>query len=150
MKALTLTQPYASLIAFGAKRIETRAWATSYRGPLAIHAAAGLGPIGGVSGLKRLVQAEPFRSVFLARDRGYGTDIVHDPSYYLPRGAVIARCTLMTCVRTTQCTAIPDQERAFGEYSPGRYAWILSDVQPLDVPIPAKGQLGLWEWEVPS
>ncbi len=42
MKTLTLTQPYASLIAFGAKRIETRTWATTYRGPLAIHAADGL------------------------------------------------------------------------------------------------------------
>src|SRR5690348_17556570 len=41
MKALTLTQPWASLVAIGAKRIETRSWSTSYRGPLAIHAAKG-------------------------------------------------------------------------------------------------------------
>jgi len=40
MKALTLWQPWASLIAVGAKRIETRSWSTKYRGPLAIHAAA--------------------------------------------------------------------------------------------------------------
>lgn len=39
MKALSLTQPWASLVAVGAKRIETRSWRTSYRGPLAIHAA---------------------------------------------------------------------------------------------------------------
>ncbi len=39
MKAITLHQPWATLVAVGAKRIETRSWATSYRGPLAIHAA---------------------------------------------------------------------------------------------------------------
>jgi hypothetical protein len=36
MKALTLIQPWASLVAIGAKRVETRGWRTSYRGPLAI------------------------------------------------------------------------------------------------------------------
>ena len=41
MKALTLTQPWASLVAIGAKRIETRSWSTPYRGLLAIHAAKG-------------------------------------------------------------------------------------------------------------
>lgn len=38
MKALSLTQPWASLVAIGAKRIETRSWSTSYRGLVAIHA----------------------------------------------------------------------------------------------------------------
>jgi hypothetical protein len=37
MKAITILQPWASLIACGAKQIETRRWATSYRGPIAIH-----------------------------------------------------------------------------------------------------------------
>lgn len=36
MKALSLHQPWASLIAQGKKTIETRRWATSYRGPLLI------------------------------------------------------------------------------------------------------------------
>ncbi len=38
MKALTIHQPWASLIADGDKTIETRVWTTKYRGPLAIHA----------------------------------------------------------------------------------------------------------------
>lgn len=38
MKALTLWQPWASLVALGVKTIETRSWSTSHRGPLAIHA----------------------------------------------------------------------------------------------------------------
>jgi hypothetical protein len=41
MKALTVFQPYASLIAFGSKWVENRSWPTSYRGPLAIHAGKG-------------------------------------------------------------------------------------------------------------
>lgn len=43
MKALTISQPYASLIARGEKFVENRRWPTPYRGPLAIH--AGKGPI---------------------------------------------------------------------------------------------------------
>ena len=39
MKAITLHQPWASLIALGVKTIETRSWATKHRGPIAIHAA---------------------------------------------------------------------------------------------------------------
>jgi hypothetical protein len=38
-------------------------------------------------------------------------------------------------------------EREFGEYSVGRYAWILSGVQCFEKPIPATGALGLWEWK---
>ena len=38
MKALTIRQPWASLIACGAKRFETRGWKMNYRGKLAIHA----------------------------------------------------------------------------------------------------------------
>jgi activating signal cointegrator 1 len=37
MKALSFTQPWATLVAIGAKKIETRSWDTRYRGPLAIH-----------------------------------------------------------------------------------------------------------------
>ena len=65
-KALTLSQPYATLLALGQKRIETRSWSTSFRGPLLIHAGAGLGPVGGAQGLMELCRSEPFRSILLA------------------------------------------------------------------------------------
>lgn len=42
MKALSLYQPYASLVAWGDKKNETRSWGTGHRGPLAIHATAKL------------------------------------------------------------------------------------------------------------
>ncbi|TWH47470.1 ASCH domain-containing protein [Sporomusa sp. KB1] len=37
MKAITILQPWASLLACGAKQIETRSWPAKYRGPIAIH-----------------------------------------------------------------------------------------------------------------
>ncbi|PWJ51632.1 hypothetical protein [Faecalicatena contorta] len=40
MKAITLWQPWASLLACRVIEYETRSWAAKYRGPMAIHAAA--------------------------------------------------------------------------------------------------------------
>ncbi len=41
MKALSLLQPWATLVVIGVKQIETRSWSTAYRGPLLIHASKG-------------------------------------------------------------------------------------------------------------
>ena len=38
MKVLSLTEPFATLIKEGKKKIETRSWQTNYRGELYIHA----------------------------------------------------------------------------------------------------------------
>jgi hypothetical protein len=43
MKAISLNPPYGTLIAAGLKRVETRSWHTSYRGPPAIHQTLGHG-----------------------------------------------------------------------------------------------------------
>ncbi len=151
MRVLTLTQPWATLVAIGAKRIETRSWATKYRGPLLIHAAAGLGPVGGVLGLGAQCSVEPFWGVLHAAD--------YMRSDMLPRGAIVAVAELVSVIPTeilnrqgswiidTDTWSMTDQERAFGDYTPGRYAWLLADVQPLATPIPTKGALGLWNWE---
>jgi hypothetical protein len=68
----------------------------------------------------------------------------------LPRGAVVATCTLVDCVRIHEIEPSSEQERAFGDYSEGRFAWLLSDVVPLPFPIPVKGALGIWEWAPPE
>ena len=34
----------------------------------------------------------------------------------------------------------------YGDYSPGRWAWRLTDVKPIDPPVPARGRQGIWEW----
>jgi len=67
---------------------------------------------------------------------------------HLPRGAVIAVCRLVDCMPTDNLNLKQiDIERHFGDFNPGRYGWILEDVTPLPEPIPAKGSLGLWEWQ---
>jgi GNAT superfamily N-acetyltransferase len=150
MKALTLTQPYATLVALGAKRIETRSWATPYRGPLAIHAGHNLAPVGGLCGLQRLCAQEPFRSTLFAG--GYAD------ARQLPRGAIVAVAELVACCAITNdglvdpagasLRPLPDEaERSFGDYRSGRYAWLLANVCLLDLPAPARGRLGLWTWQ---
>lgn len=127
MKALTLTQPWATLMALGAKRIETRSWSTRYRGPVAIHAAKWFPRY-----------AREFAEVERTLGRLPGR---------LPLGAVVATARLVD-VRPTQEVAPSTSalERLYGDYTPGRFGWILADVVPLPEPIPARGSLGLWEW----
>lgn len=159
MKAITLTQPWATLVAIEAKKIETRSWATSYRGPLAIHAGKGLGPVGGRRGLYDLCYSAPFLSVLEPAMTGErdiaGFKIPHVDPGMLPLGAIVATCELVDCLSTNGVYGagnaewlykLSDQECAFGDYTANRYGWILRNVQALPEPIPAKGALSLWEW----
>jgi hypothetical protein len=136
MKALTLTQPWATLVAIGAKRIETRSWNTNYRGQLAIHAAKG-----GYNDDLFLMKIEPFYSALVKAGITSRLGI--------PLGGVLATCTLVNVenIKDGYWKYITSDERAFGDYTPGRYAWRLEDVEMLPSPIAAKGALGLWNWE---
>lgn len=132
MKALTLTQPWASLVAIGAKRLETRSWSTSYRGPLAIHAAKGF-----PRWARETCYQQPFAG---ALGRG-GFNSPHD----LPVSAFVALVDLVDVVTTESVSpTLHDRERAFGDYARGRFAWILSRPRPIEPAIRAKGALGLW------
>ena len=149
MKALSLTQPWATLVAIGAKRIETRSWDTRYRGPLAIHAAKGF-PKWARQFTAKPVCYEAVQARYFPRDldkRASGF-----PAY--PVGCVIATVRLVSCWPTSSVfTAFPhmdtERERAFGDYSADRYAWILDDISIFETPIPARGMLGLWNWSAP-
>jgi len=145
VKAISLTQPWASLVTIGAKRIETRSWWTSYRGPLAIHAA-----------MRYPADAQDFTYSEIARKCLSPHFLMHSdiPLHKkLPRGFVIATCQLKACVRTEELILnavygadMTEQEKAFGDYSPGRWGWLLADVVRLPEPVRAKGALSLWEW----
>jgi len=148
MNALTLTQPWASLVAAGAKRIETRSWrppAHAVGEPLAIHAGRGLGRAGGRAGLERLLAWPEFHEA-LAGGRGT-PDAVADR---LPLGAVVAVCRLHSFRRTQhvllrgQLPGMAENERLFGDYTPGRWAWILAGVTALPEPVPCAGAQRLW------
>lgn len=138
MKAIALTQPWATLVALGAKRLETRSWDTTYRGPLAIHAAKGF----------------PRWAREFARTDAWVQEILLNAKLvfpeFFPVGAVLCIVNLTGTCHTEGIWNIPEHERAFGDYGPGRYAWQLTDLQVLAKPYPCSGKLGLWNVEIPS
>jgi activating signal cointegrator 1 len=141
VKVLTLTEPWATLVAIGAKHIETRSWTTSYRGPLMIHAAKGM-----PKWAEMTCYDEPFFSTL--RDHFNSNMIRQAATNWFPRGQIIASCELADIQPTEHIRGqITDQERAFGDYTAGRFAWILVNMRRLSAPIPARGSLGLWEWQ---
>ncbi len=82
IRALTLTQPWGSLVALEAKRIETRSWRASYRGWLAIHAAKTF-----AAAERALCEQEPYRTALL---RDTALDPTRPLAAQLPCGCVIA------------------------------------------------------------
>jgi activating signal cointegrator 1 len=155
MNALSLSPPYGTLIQLLLKRIETRGWAPSHRGPLAIHQTAAPGPKGTTeAALWDLCSSEPFRSALASK----GVMSVAQ----LPRGKIVAVVKLKDCRiigrelngdatiaadDMRSFTPILGNEVAFGDYSAGRFAWLLADVRPLAEPIAVRGMPGLWHYE---
>lgn len=130
MKAISLWQPYASLIAAGVKHYETRSWPTTYRGPLAIHAA------------KRPPRADELAAVDDAM-RAAGLTIVD-----LPFGAIVCAVRLIRLHRTEDIRdRLTPLELSVGNYADGRFAWELQLVKLPPAPIPAVGRQGLFEWK---
>lgn len=132
MKAISLWQPWATLVAIGAKQYETRHWSTSYRGPLVIHAAKKNN-----GELFRVCLSDPFTYCLL--DAGY-------KEYSgLPFGAYVAVVDLVEVIRTEEVLSfLSEQEVAFGNYLPNRFAWRLENVRVFSEPVPARGYQGLW------
>lgn len=133
MKVLSLLQPWASLVMMGAKKIETRSWQTPFRGELLIHAS--LGKKGGA-----LCAALPFSNYIKEFDK-------------LPFGAIIGSVVLKDIVPVESLSLSADvlalltlEEKAFGDYTKGRYAWLLRTPVPFANPIPIRGSLGLWNY----
>lgn len=136
MKALTVRQPWAWAIARGHKTIENRSWTTTYRGPLAIHAAAKWDDFE-VDALRHVVH--------LARQQG----AVLPPSLradlpYSGTSRIVAIVDLVGICTDSSMTgpgcdcgrwAIPEQAH-----------WRLANARLVDGP-EARGRLGLWDWE---
>lgn len=167
MKAITLWQPWASLVTLGVKPIETRSWAppaSAIGQPLAIHAAAAN------------VRTEPVGDWLAYRNAAGEWEMQHHArgcigapdDVPLPLGAVVATCTLTdvvpigeTCddgdpfprvfvapkrpphllsfVPYPELVFFPDpmeegeditDQRPYGDFTPGRYAWLFDDIKP--------------------
>lgn len=130
MKVLSLTEPFATLILNGKKCIETRSWKTSYRGELYIHAS-----------MTKMKKQDINDSELM--------DLIKDTN--LNYGYIICKCNLVDCIYMTndyaeQIKNTNYQEYICGEYNEGRYAWILENITPLEIPIKAKGQLSIWNY----
>jgi hypothetical protein len=160
MKAITLWQPWASLLACEAKLYETRNWAASYRGPIAIHAS-----------LKKPSDVLTGVDVDLIFTMGHAFGIVEkhvgiivDFLDNLPCGSIIAVAELVEChpivapariegmistgkmIKPDMPVSIYGNELLFGDWTTGRYAWEFSDMKMLPEPIPARGGQRIWNW----
>lgn len=129
MKVLSLTEPFATLIKEKKKHVETRGWKTNYRGELYIHASK-------TTISKETLQNKELMSLVDNQEMNFGF--------------IIFKCNLVDCVYMTdeyvkEMKNKNHQEYICGEYSVGRYAWILEDITPI-IPIPAKGQLSIWNY----
>lgn len=125
MKAISLWQPWASAIALGFKKIETRHWKTSYRGSLLIHAA------------KKKIQWPSIQIQTLFKG------IAFQP-YELPLGKIVCKVNLIDCQKIFIHNRPEGTEKFLGDYTPGRYMWIMDNIEPID-PFDYKGSQGFFE-----
>lgn len=134
MMGLSLWQPWASLIAFGLKHVETRSWSTGYRGPLAILAART------TTGLERAPAELQLELCRVAGLRGTSE---------LPLGGVVAVADLADCYVMTPravelCRDVAPTEYLAGDWRPGRFELHLANVRRFQAPVPARGRQGLF------
>ena len=136
MKAITVLQPWAWLLATGKKRCETRSWKTNYRGEILIHA--------GKKNMTNIMRQTFFEAMYMKQAGVFNTEMITE--------AIIGKANLVNCVRIDEAIhrLIREQhieEDAFGNFSPERYAWVMENPVLFGTPIPARGYQGLWTWE---
>lgn len=121
----------------GVQPVETRSWPTDYTGPLAIHASRLYN-----TWSRRIAARRDVRAVLAAA----GLD--HEQ---LVTQAIVGTVRLVGCCRVEEAWArlLPAQ-RKFGDFRPGRFAWVLADPVIFPEPIFARGLPGLWTWEPPA
>lgn len=149
MKAISLWQPWASAIAVGSKRIETRSWRTSYCGPIAIHAAKK----GGHNSIASLWPDLDIWWDAVFKLLGVDRDMKASERFdrILPFGAIVATANMTGyCGTEFVRDDVLDKdnggftERDLGDFTPGRFAWMLNDVRRLETPVPCVGRQGLF------
>ena len=125
MKALTIKEPWATLIIDGYKKYEFRSWKTNYRGKLLIHA--------GMSEEKDMLKK------------------FKDYNLNCSKGMIIGEALLTDCILVTkefEDELLKIDKTVYGRESHEmKYAWKLENVIKYDKPIPIKGKLGLWNYE---
>jgi len=161
MKLISLWEPWATLMALGAKKIETRSWATSYRGWLAIQASKG--------GLNMAdLRSQCFERQFyeaLQEFTPFAQQISNDVRHkkwikeVFPHGQIVAVVKLVDCCPTVDMIPNPafpcvfkkypaldtSEERTFGNYERGRWGWVTGNLFRLPEPIPFSAKQGIYD-----
>lgn len=152
LRTISLHQPWATLVAIGAKRIETRSWKTDYRGPLCIHAAKRWKP----NDIHTMFNDSYgfWRAAFSAFEGYFQQNKIWTSAKLkslMPLGKLVATCRLVDCIpvekvswELLQRTVGTHEGRAcceaqLGNYNRGRYAWLLEDIREIPGPIPYRG-----------
>ena len=153
MKALSLWQPWAWLIFQQytfyfpqqfVKRIETRSRRNKFKGRIAIHAAK----------FRKLDQEIYFEIGNALKESGANVAAIqlNYLKHGIPKeqyGAVIGTVEVVDIVPIEQLYGTEYDtplERSLGDWSPGRFGWILQDPILFEKPIPARGNQGFWNW----
>lgn len=125
LRAISLWQPWASAMASGFKRIETRSWPTSHRGDLVICSAKRKPTLAECGDVQTFMAAQTF-----------------------PYGFAVCIVELYDCWPTERINGlrqpIDDGERELGNYAPGRFAWLSRNCRKLINPVPVIGRQGFW------
>lgn len=142
MKALSIWQPWASLLMADVKSYETRNWSPPrdlIGDRIAIHASKT------AKGLQIYTDAmEDFANAAM---HSAALAIGYSQGKPLPFGCILGTARIAFILQTDGeygSEVLPD-ERALGDWSAGRYAWRLTDHEPLATPIPYRGQQGLFD-----
>ncbi len=173
MKAISLWQPWASLIACGAKPFETRSYAPPRAligETIAIHAAKKIDK-SAAQFAEELCYGQHGHALGDELEASWGGDDCPDELMgifghaAMPIGCVVATAVLdaafelgepaissarpaaNTLTRFTSRTmpaCFTVRYDKFGDYSPGRWAWLLRDVRPLTPPARVKGAQGFF------
>ena len=149
MKAITIWQPYASLLALGIKTVETRGWYTSYRGPIAIHAAKRFDSAV-ADDCRRAVdfmKCQVLKSGSVEAAFPWFTEQqreLADTPFGETIGHVVGIGALCGCVKEAEPPSEADAE--FGWFGADRFSWELEKVRAIK-PVAVTGKQGLWNWD---
>ncbi|MEO0843548.1 MAG: DNA N-6-adenine-methyltransferase, partial [Cyanobacteria bacterium J06643_5] len=143
LKAISLWQPYCSLIALGLKKYETRSWKTNYRGKLLICSTAKLTKKQYQQYLKICSSVE----LPAWNEINFPCGKAISGAKRLRRNAV---CDLVDCIPITRSFIKEQSETEIksGDWEIGHYGWKLENIQPITEPFAVKGKQGLFNISV--
>ncbi len=134
MKALTICQPYAELIARGVKRVENRVWDMKYRGPLLIHAGKN----------KKFLSGDNYGVALSAMDWGALIALV-DVTDCLPIERIEAERKKTHTERTRMDFPSRLEFLLTHEHVEGPFCIVMANIRRLKQPIPYRGAMGLFD-----